>query len=127
MSHCLLAARAYGLSIVDGVYLDMKDMPTFEYACRMARDLGFDGKTVIHPLQIQYANDAFTPHAPSVERARKIIDAFAEANAEGRGVTVVDGRLVENLHVEAARRTLMIHAMIEKMETEDTVSPVQAA
>ncbi len=117
LSHCLLAARAHGLPIVDGVYLDMKDMTTFEYACRMARDLGFDGKTVIHPLQIQYANDAFTPHPPSVERARKIIDAFADANAEGRGVTVVDGRLVENLHVEAARRTLMIHSMIEMMET----------
>ena len=134
MSHCLLAARAHGLPIVDGVYLDMKDMPTFEYACRMARDLGFDGKTVIHPLQIQYANDAFTPHAPSVERARKIIAAFAEANAEGRGVTVVEGRLVENLHVEAARRTLMIHAMIEKMESEkletdgnlESVIPAQA-
>jgi citrate lyase subunit beta/citryl-CoA lyase len=126
MSHCLLAARAHGLSIVDGVYLDMKDMPTFEYACRMARDLGFDGKTVIHPLQIQYANDAFTPHAPSVERARKIIAAFAEANADGRGVTVVEGRLVENLHVEAARRTLMIHAMIEKMETEETLTPMRA-
>ncbi len=118
LSHCLLAARAHGLPIVDGVYLDMKDMPTFEYACRMARDLGFDGKTVIHPLQIQYANDAFTPQAPSVERARKIIAAFAEANAEGRGVTVVEGRLVENLHVESARRTLMIHAMIEKMQTD---------
>ncbi len=85
---------------------------------------------MIHPLQIQYANDAFTPHAPSVDRARKIIAAFAEANADGRGVTVVDGRLVENLHVEAARRTLMIHAMIEKMETENlsnTVTPARAA
>ncbi len=118
LSHCLLAARAHGLPIVDGVHLDMKDMTSFEFACRMARDLGYDGKTVIHPHQIQYANDAFTPRPISVERARKIIDAFAEANAEGRGVTVVDGRLVENLHVEAARRTLMIHAMIEKMEAD---------
>jgi citrate lyase subunit beta/citryl-CoA lyase len=119
LSHCLLAARAHGLPIVDGVHLDMKDMTSFEYACRMARDLGYDGKTVIHPHQIQYANDAFTPRPISVDRARKIIVAFAEANAEGRGVTVVDGRLVENLHVEAARRTLMIHDMIEKMETEE--------
>ncbi len=118
LSHCLLAARAHGLPIVDGVYLDLKDMPTFEYACRMARDLGYDGKTVLHPDQIQYAIDAFTPHPPSVDRARRIIAAFAEANAEGRGVTVVDGRLVENLHVEAARRTLMIHDMIERMEQE---------
>jgi citrate lyase subunit beta/citryl-CoA lyase len=68
LSHCLLAARAHGLPIVDGVHLDMKDMTSFEFACRMARDLGYDGKTVIHPLQVQYANDAFTPRPPSVER-----------------------------------------------------------
>lgn len=113
LSHCLLAARAHGLSIVDGVHLDMGDMTGFEYACRMSRDLGFDGKTVIHPHQVAYANDAFTPRADSIERARKIITAWATANAEGRGVTVVDGRLVETLNVESARRTLMIHAMIE--------------
>lgn len=118
LSHCLLAARAHGLPIVDGVHLDMKDMTSFEFACRMARDLGYDGKTVLHPLQVQYANDAFTPRPASVERARKIIAAFAEANADGRGVTVVDGRLVETLHVEAARRTLMIHDMIGKMEAD---------
>ena len=119
LSHCLLAARAHGLPIVDGVHLDMKDMTSFEYACRMARDLGYDGKTVLHPLQIPYANDAFTPRPASVERAREIIAAFAQANAEGRGVTVVDGRLVETLHVEAARRTLMIHDLIVKMEADD--------
>jgi len=118
LSHCLLAARAHGLPIVDGVHLDMKDMTNFEFACRMARDLGYDGKTILHPLQVQYANDAFTPRTASVERARKIIAAFAGANAEGRGVTVVDGRLVEALHVEAARRTLMIHDMIGKMEAD---------
>lgn len=119
LSHCLLAARAHGLPIVDGVHLDMKDMTSFEFACRLARDLGYDGKTVLHPLQVQYANDAFTPRPASVERARKIIAAFAEANAEGRGVTVVDGRLVETLHVEAARRTLMIHDLIVKMEADE--------
>ena len=118
LSHCLLAARAHGLPIVDGVHLDMKDMTSFEFACRLARDLGYDGKTVLHPHQVQYANDAFTPRQASVERARKIIAAFAEANAEGRGVTVVDGRLVETLHVEAARRTLMIHDLIEKIEAD---------
>lgn len=120
LSHCLLAARAHGLAIVDGVQLDLRDMTGFEYACRLARDLGFDGKTLIHPNQIAYANDAFSPRPPSIEHARQIIAAFAEANAAGRGVTVVDGRLVETLHVEAARRTLMIHAMIESMaETEE--------
>lgn len=118
LSHCLLAARAHGLAIVDGVHLDMKDMTDFEYACRMSRDLGFDGKSIIHPDQIAYANDAFTPRPASIERARKIIAAWDVANAEGYGVTVVDGRLVETLHVEAARRTLMIHDMIEALATE---------
>ncbi len=118
LSHCLLAARAHGLPIVDGVYLDLEDMTTFEYACRLSRDLGYDGKTVLHPSQIPYANDAFSPRPASIERARKIIAAWAEASAEGRGVTVVEGRLVENLHVEAARRTLMIQDMIERLEGE---------
>jgi citrate lyase subunit beta/citryl-CoA lyase len=90
LSHCLLAARAHGLAILDGVHLDMKDMTGFEFACRMARDLGYDGKTVVHPDQIAYANDAFTPRPVSVERSRKVIAAFAEANAQGLGVTVVD-------------------------------------
>jgi citrate lyase subunit beta/citryl-CoA lyase len=116
LSHCLLAARAHGLAIVDGVHLDLNDMTDFEYACRQSRDLGLDGKTVVHPDQIAYANDAFTPRPASIERARKIIAAWAVANAEGYGVTVVEGRLVETLHVEAARRTLMIHELIEARE-----------
>ncbi len=116
LSHCLLAARAQGLAIVDGVHLDLKDMTDFEYACRQSRDLGFDGKTVIHPDQIAYANDAFTPSPASIARARKIIAAWESASAEGYGVAVVEGRLVETLHVEAARRTLMIHDLIEARE-----------
>ncbi|MGD9788666.1 MAG: CoA ester lyase [Sulfuricellaceae bacterium] len=119
LSHCLLAARAHGTAIVDGVHLDLMDMPSFEYACRLARDLGFDGKTLIHPFQIPYANDAFSPRPASLEMARLIIAALAEANAAGRNVAVVDGRLVESLHVEAAKRTLMIHEMIEQMEGEE--------
>lgn len=124
LSHCLLAARAHGLSIVDGVHLDLQDMTSFEYACRLARDLGFDGKSVLHPQQIPYANDAFSPRAESIARARRIIAAFAEANAEGRGVTVVDGRLVETLHVEAARRTLLIHESIVKMQADTATREV---
>lgn len=116
LSHCLLAARAHGLSIVDGVHLDLKDMTDFEYACRQSRDLGFDGKTVIHPDQVAYANDAFSPRPASVARARQIIAAWDAANAEGFGVTVVEGRLVETLHVEAARRTLLIHDLIAAKE-----------
>lgn len=119
LSHCLLAARAHGISIVDGIHLDLNDMHSFEYACRLARDLGFDGKSLIHPFQIPYANDAFTPRPASLETAKRIIAALTEANAAGMGVAVVDGRLVENLHAEAAKRTLMIHEMIEKMEAEE--------
>lgn len=119
LSHCLLAARAHGISIVDGIHLDLNDMHSFEYACRLARDLGFDGKSLIHPFQIPYANDAFTPRPASLESAKRIIAALTEANAAGMGVAVVDGRLAENLHAEAAKRTLMIHEMIEKMEAEE--------
>jgi citrate lyase subunit beta/citryl-CoA lyase len=114
LSHCLLAARAHDIAIVDGIQLDLKDMKSFEYACRMARDLGFDGKSLIHPDQIAYANDAFTPRPASVAHARKIIEALAEANRAGSGVAVIDGRLVESMHMEAAKRTLMIHDMIQQ-------------
>jgi citrate lyase subunit beta/citryl-CoA lyase len=114
LSHCILAARAHDIAVIDGIHLDLNDMPSFEYACRQGRDLGFDGKTLIHPDQIAYANDAYTPRPDSVERARRIITALSEANRAGNGVAVVDGRLVENLHVEAAKRTLMIHDMIQR-------------
>lgn len=114
LSHCLLAARAHDLAFIDGIHLELKHMETYEYACRMARDLGCDGKSLIHPDQVAYANDAFTPRPDSVDRARRIIAALAEANAAGKGVAVVEGRLVENLHVEAAKRTLMIHDMIHQ-------------
>ncbi len=114
LSQCLLAARAHDLAIVDGIHLDLKDMKSFEYACRMARDLGFDGKSLIHPDQIAYANDAFTPRPESVARARRIIEALTEAQRAGSGVAVIDGRLVEAMHREAAQRTLMIHDMIQQ-------------
>jgi citrate lyase subunit beta/citryl-CoA lyase len=114
LSHCLLAARAHDIAIVDGIHLDLKDMKSFEYACRMARDLGFDGKTLIHPDQIAYANDAFTPRPASVAHARQVIEALAQAHRAGSGVAVIDGRLVEAMHLEAAKRTLMIHDMIQQ-------------
>jgi len=119
LSHCLLAARAHGISLVDGIHLDLNDMHSFEYACRLARDLGCDGKSLIHPFQIPYANDAFTPRPASLESAKRIIAALTEANAAGMGVAVVDGRLVENLHAAAARRTLMIQKMIENRQAEE--------
>ncbi|MFW6050246.1 MAG: HpcH/HpaI aldolase/citrate lyase family protein [Myxococcota bacterium] len=105
---CLLAARAAGIAIVDGVYLDLQDADGFAESCRQGAELGFDGKTLIHPKQLEAANEAFAPSEKEVEEARRIIDAFEQATAEGRGVVVVDGKLVENLHVENAKRLVAL-------------------
>ena len=108
----LLAARAAGLAILDGVYLDLGDAEGFEASCRQGVELGFDGKTLIHPKQLPAANAAFAPTEAEVARATKIVAAFEQARAEGKGVVLVDGRLVENLHVVAAQRTLALHGAI---------------
>ena len=101
---CLLAARAAGLAILDGVYLDLGDEEGFAASCRQGAELGFDGKTLIHPKQLAAANEAFAPTHDEVAFARRVIAAHAEAESEGKGVVLVDGRLIENLHVEAAHR-----------------------
>jgi len=113
---CMLAARAAGLDIVDGVYLDLSDDEGFEFACRQGAELGFDGKTLIHPKTIGACNKVFTPAPDDVAWSRKIIDAHAEAAAEGKGVVVADGRLIENLHVESAKRLVAMAEAIDKME-----------
>jgi citrate lyase subunit beta / citryl-CoA lyase len=112
----LLAARATGKVILDGVYNDIADAEGFEAECRQGRQLGFDGKTLIHPSQLEPCNRVFAPGAGEVERAGRIIEAFEQAEAEGRGVVTVDGRMVENLHVEQARRTLALAAAIAALE-----------
>jgi citrate lyase subunit beta/citryl-CoA lyase len=104
----VLAARAHGLACLDGVHLDLADQDGFEAACRQGRDLGFDGKTLIHPKTVEAANRAFAPSEPELAAARAVVAAHAAAQAQGRGVVVVDGRLVEALHVEAARRLLAL-------------------
>jgi citrate lyase subunit beta/citryl-CoA lyase len=104
----LLAARANGLAAVDGVHLDLSDAGGFEAACRQGRDLGFDGKTLIHPKTIDVANRVFAPAPEDVALARRVIAAHGEAVAAGKGVVVVDGRLVESLHVEDARRVVAL-------------------
>jgi citrate lyase subunit beta/citryl-CoA lyase len=109
---CLLAARATGKVILDGVFNDIKDEAGFAAECRQGRELGFDGKTLIHPSQVDPCNEAFAPTEDEVETAGRIIAAFEEAEAEGRGVVTVDGRMVENLHVEEARRVLAISEAI---------------
>ncbi|MFO1154844.1 MAG: CoA ester lyase [Rhodospirillales bacterium] len=118
---CLLAARATGLSILDGVYLDLNDEAGFDYACRQGAEMGFDGKTLIHPKQVAGCNEVFTPRPEDVAWSRKIIDAHAAASARGEGVCVVDGKLIENLHVESAKRVVAMAEMIEKMQSPATV------
>jgi citrate lyase subunit beta/citryl-CoA lyase len=109
----LIAARASGKVILDGVYNDIKDAEGFEAECVQGRQMGFDGKTLIHPSQLVPCNRVFAPAPEDVERSQRIIEAFEQAEAEGRGVVTVDGRMIENLHVEQARRTLAVHAAIE--------------
>ena len=104
----MLAARAHGLAILDGVHLDLADDAGFAMSCRQGRELGFDGKTLIHPKQIAAANAAFAPSREELEWSQRVIAAHAEAAAAGKGVVLVDGRLVENLHVENARRIVAL-------------------
>lgn len=108
----LLAARAYGLAILDGVHVDLDDADGLSRSCRQGRELGFDGKTLIHPKQLGAANQAFAPSIDEVVRARRIIDAHAAAMREGKGITLVDGKLIEALHVETARRVVALAAAI---------------
>lgn len=111
----VMAARAHGLDILDGVYLDLSDDQGFRAACEQGRDMGFDGKTLIHPKQVGLANEVFAPAAKDVENARRLIEAWEQAKAGGKGVAVVDGKLVENLHVEEARRTLAVAEAIQAL------------
>jgi citrate lyase subunit beta / citryl-CoA lyase len=111
----LVAARATGKVILDGVYNDIKDPEGFEAECVQGRQMGFDGKTLIHPSQLEPCNRIFAPAPEDVERSQRIIEAFEQADAEGRGVVTVDGRMIENLHVDQARRTLALAAAIEAM------------
>jgi citrate lyase subunit beta / citryl-CoA lyase len=111
----LLAARAYGLAALDGVHLDLSDDEGFALACRQGRELGFDGKTLIHPKQIEAANTAFAPSAEEVAWSRRIIAAYDEAASSGRGVVLVDGRLIENLHVENARRVVAVDEAVAQI------------
>ena len=103
---CLLAARAHGVTIVDGVFNAFKDEDGLRAECEQGRDMGFDGKTLIHPAQLAIANAAFAPTEAEIALARRQIEAFDQATAQGKGVAVVDGRIVENLHVATARATL---------------------
>ena len=106
LQQMLLAARAHGVIAVDGVYNQFKDEEGLRIECDQGRDLGFDGKTLIHPAQVEVTNAAFAPSDAEVELAKRQIAAFEETEKAGQGMAVVDGKIVENLHVETARKTL---------------------
>ncbi|MBT8467130.1 MAG: CoA ester lyase [Deltaproteobacteria bacterium] len=105
---CLLAARAARLVILDAVFLDLNDQEGFIDSCRQGAELGFDGKTLIHPKQLEAANEVFAPSKEELRLSRRIIGAYAEAEAEGKGVVVVDGKLIERLHVDHAKRVVAL-------------------
>lgn len=116
LNTAVLVARAFGLAVLDGVHLDLSDDTGFEASCRQGLELGFDGKTLIHPKTIDVANAVFGPTAAEIEKSDAIIHAFETASAEGKGVVVLNGKLVENLHVENAKRILALAAMIDELE-----------
>ena len=115
----LLAARAAGKVILDGVYNDIKNIEGFTAECQQGAGLGFDGKTLIHPGQVAIANDVWAPDEAEIAYAQRVIEAFTAAEAEGLGVVTVDGRMIENLHVDNARRTLAVATAIVEQSTED--------
>jgi citrate lyase subunit beta / citryl-CoA lyase len=125
---CVAAARAYGLDILDGVYNDLGNAEGFAAECRQARDLGFDGKTLIHPRQIEACNAAFSPAPEEVEAARKIIAAFDLPENRDKGVIQIEGRMVERLHAEMARRTVEIaDAIAQRQPAAAEQAPARAA
>jgi citrate lyase subunit beta/citryl-CoA lyase len=113
LSTCVLAAREHGIDILDGVYNDIANTQGFVDECRQARDFGFDGKTLIHPNQIEPCNAAFSPGADEVAQARKMIAAFDMPENKDKGVVQIEGRMVERMHAEMARRTVAIAEAIE--------------
>lgn len=113
---CLLAARAFGVGIIDGVYNDFKDEAGFAAICQQGLELGMDGKTLIHPSQVIPCNEIFSPSSAEVEMARKIIAEFAKPENAGKGVVTVDGRMTELLHAEMAKRTVAIYEAIRELE-----------
>lgn len=112
LSLCLLAARAHGLVCVDGVYNAFKDDDGLRRACEQGRDFGFDGKTLIHPAQLAITNEVFAPSREDLEQASAYVDAYTQATARGEGVAVVNGKIVENLHVASAQKLLAKAAAI---------------
>jgi len=123
LSLCILAARAHNRCIIDGPHFDLKNIEACEFSCRQARDLGFDGKAVIHPVQIAYTNDAFTPKGEDVKRAKKIIDAIASAHEIGRSMAVIDDRLIEPSLELWARRVIALYNQVHELGQSELIGP----
>mmetsp|Transcript_11719 Transcript_11719/g.17754 ORF Transcript_11719/g.17754 Transcript_11719/m.17754 type:complete len:289 (-) Transcript_11719:38-904(-) len=117
MSQCILSARAHGKMVLDGVHMDLKDNDGLVASCVQGRSLGFDGKTLIHPSQIAAANDAYSPSEEEISHARRVVNAWKEAKEAGKSLAVVDGKLVEELHVEQAFNVLKEAELIENMRS----------
>ena len=117
VANCVIAARAHGVDIIDGVYNDIKDLDGFRAECLQGRDMGLDGKTLIHPGQIDICNEVFAPTTAEIDSARAIIDAFALPENAGKGVIQLNGKMVELLHADMARRTLAIFDAIATLSS----------
>jgi citrate lyase subunit beta / citryl-CoA lyase len=115
LARCVIAARAHGVDVIDGVFNDIQDLEGFRAECVQGRDMGFDGKTLVHPSQIDVCNELFAPSSAEVESARAIIEAFAMPENAGKGAIQLNGRMVELLHADMARRTLAIADAIAAM------------
>jgi citrate lyase subunit beta/citryl-CoA lyase len=113
---CVLAARAAGIAILDAVFFDLNDDAGFAQSCGLGKQMGFDGKTLIHPKTIAEANRAFAPSPEEIAWSKKIMAAHQQAMKDGKGIVLVDGKLIENLHVAAAERLVAMADAIEKRE-----------
>ena len=114
LQRSIIAARAFGKKILDGVHLDFRDLDSLRNVCLLGKSMGFDGKTLIHPDQIPVANDAFSPSEAELDKAKRVIDAWRSAQTRGSGVVEVDGTLVESLHVEEAKRLISFFSEISE-------------
>jgi citrate lyase subunit beta / citryl-CoA lyase len=123
LSLTILAARAHNRCIIDGPHFDLKSIEACEFSCRQARDLGFDGKAVIHPVQLAYTNDAFTPKGEDVKRAKKIIDAIAGAHEIGKSTAVIDDRLIEPSLEHWARRVIALYNQVHELGQSELIGP----
>ncbi len=123
LSMIIIGARAHDKCVIDGPHYDLKNIQACEFACRQARDLGFDGKAVIHPVQLNYTNDAFTPKGEDIKRAKKIIEAIAQAHEIGRSIAVIDDRLIEPSLELWTRRVIALYNQVHELGQSELIGP----